>query len=59
MSNRYKKVIVFEDDVRFRPYFIQKLNFLMEETKTAIPDWDLMYGSSYLIEAFHFVLFLF
>lgn len=52
-------MIVFEDDVRFRPYFIQKLNFLMEETKSAMPDWDLMYDLSYLIAALNFVFFLF
>ena len=42
MRNNYEEVIVFEDDVRFEPYFRQKLARVMQEASYYIPDWDLM-----------------
>lgn len=42
MKNGYKKAIVFEDDVRFSPYFKTKLTRLMSEVEQNVKDWDLM-----------------
>ena len=42
IENGYQKVIVFEDDVRFEPYFKKKTKFMMIEVENAVPDWDLM-----------------
>lgn len=34
--------LVFEDDIRFEPYFRQKVNALVDEAKRLQLDWDLM-----------------
>ena len=34
-------VIVLEDDVRFKPYFIRELHYLLKEAQTI--EWDLIY----------------
>ena len=41
-DNNYDKVLVFEDDVRFEPFFRQKLEMVMEELEKIVPDWDLV-----------------
>lgn len=43
VKNGYKKAIVFEDDVRFSPYFKTKLTRLMSEVEQNVKDWDLIY----------------
>ena len=43
LSNRYEKVIVFEDDVRFRPFFHERFRYTMHEVAATGLDWDLMY----------------
>ncbi|KAL3870728.1 hypothetical protein ACJMK2_038772 [Sinanodonta woodiana] len=43
VKNNYQKVVVFEDDIRFEPYFRTKLEALMVEAGTKVPDWDLIY----------------
>jgi len=42
LANRYEKVIVFEDDVRFRPYFHERFRYTMYEVASTNLDWDLM-----------------
>ena len=41
-EKRYSEVVVFEDDLRFEPYFRTKLRNIMEEVAIKVPDWDLM-----------------
>lgn len=43
LAKRYQRVMVFEDDARFRPYFPQKLKYLMYETFSLNLNWDLIY----------------
>eukprot|EP00092_Neocalanus_flemingeri_P098726 GFUD01125898.1.p1 GENE.GFUD01125898.1~~GFUD01125898.1.p1 ORF type:complete len:476 (+),score=131.74 GFUD01125898.1:82-1428(+) len=43
IASEHETVLVFEDDIRFEPYFGQKLEYLLEELRT-IPDrWDLVF----------------
>ena len=35
--------MVLEDDVRFEPYFRQKVKFILSELRELNVDWDLMY----------------
>ena len=42
LANNYEKVIVFEDDVRFRPFFHERFRFTMYEVVSKELDWDLM-----------------
>lgn len=39
----YQRVLLFEDDIRFEPYFRKKLAFLMSDLDRLFPDWDLVY----------------
>ncbi|XP_012945461.1 procollagen galactosyltransferase 1 [Aplysia californica] len=43
VAKNYQKVIVFEDDVRFEPYFRKKLGALMYEVEEKFDVWDLIY----------------
>lgn len=36
------QVLLFEDDIRFEPYFKEKL-FMMREEADSLLDWDLIY----------------
>lgn len=42
VKNGYEEVIVFEDDIRFEPYFREKIDWMMKEAKK-FTDWDLIY----------------
>ena len=42
IKNGYNKVVVFEDDIRFEPYFRRRLGYIMEEVDYLRLDWDLM-----------------
>ncbi len=42
IKNNYEKVIVFEDDLRFEPFFKRKMQQLMQEAQTYQSNWDLM-----------------
>lgn len=35
-------MIIFEDDVRFEPYFKTKLKRMMADAERTVPNWDLM-----------------
>ncbi|CAL4124140.1 unnamed protein product, partial [Meganyctiphanes norvegica] len=43
VKNGYKEVIVFEDDIRFEPYFREKIIYIMKEAKELTDEWDLIY----------------
>lgn len=38
----YSEIIVFEDDLRYEPYFRTKLANIMHLVSQKQPDWDLM-----------------
>ncbi|CAL1530548.1 unnamed protein product [Lymnaea stagnalis] len=43
VEKNYKKILIFEDDVRFEPYFRKKLFNLMYELEHTFDVWDLVY----------------
>lgn len=43
IENDFKSVIILEDDVRFEPFFCQKLNYILTELKDLHLEWDLVY----------------
>ncbi|XP_055957916.1 glycosyltransferase 25 family member [Patella vulgata] len=43
VSKNYEKILIFEDDVRFEPFFDRKLAKLMKEVEEFVPNWDLIY----------------
>uniref|UniRef100_A0A0C9RI84 AAEL003481_0 protein n=1 Tax=Fopius arisanus TaxID=64838 RepID=A0A0C9RI84_9HYME len=43
IDDNYKQVMVLEDDVRFEPYFRNKVNVVMGELKNLQLEWDLVY----------------
>ena len=43
VKNQYDKVIVFEDDIRFEPYFKAKIEHLHHELESLSLDWDLIF----------------
>jgi len=49
LSNRHEKVIVFEDDVRFGPFFHERFSKMLQEVAATGLDWDLMYVHALLI----------
>jgi len=42
-NSQHDTVLVFEDDIRFEPYFVQKLEHLMAELRTIPEQWDLVF----------------
>ena len=42
MDRQLEKSLIFEDDIRFEPYFPEKLSSLMDEADRLALDWDLM-----------------
>lgn len=66
IENGFKSIIVLEDDVRFEPFFRQKVNYILRELEDLQFEWDLVYlgrkrlaenaeswidGSKYLVHA--------
>ncbi|XP_025112694.1 procollagen galactosyltransferase 1-like [Pomacea canaliculata] len=43
VQKNYSRVLLFEDDIRFEPYFLNKLKFLMYDLDRLLPTWDLVY----------------
>ncbi|XP_029658681.1 glycosyltransferase 25 family member [Formica exsecta] len=43
LENGYKRVMVLEDDVRFEPFFRQKVNYVLAELSYLGIEWDLVY----------------
>jgi len=43
IESEHDTVLVFEDDIKFEPYFIQKLDYLLAELKTIPDKWDLVF----------------
>jgi collagen beta-1,O-galactosyltransferase len=42
VEKKYDRVLLFEDDIRFEPYFRKKLGYLMADLDKLVPDWDLV-----------------
>lgn len=66
VENNFTNIIVLEDDVRFEPFFNQKVNYILKELEDLQLEWDLIYlgrkrltnnaepfinGSKYLVRA--------
>ncbi|KOX78466.1 Glycosyltransferase 25 family member [Melipona quadrifasciata] len=66
VENNFSNIIVLEDDVRFEPFFNQKVNYILKELEDLQLEWDLIYlgrkkltnntepsinGSKYLVQA--------
>jgi len=43
VASEHETVLVFEDDIRFEPYFVQKFEYLLTELKTIPDKWDLVF----------------
>ena len=42
VENKYSEIAVFEDDLRFEPYFRTKLDRIMDDIDSREIEWDLM-----------------
>lgn len=42
VEKNYDVVLIFEDDVRFEPFFKTKMEALLQEADKKTPNWDLM-----------------
>ncbi|XP_068213111.1 glycosyltransferase 25 family member isoform X2 [Palaemon carinicauda] len=42
VNNGHKKVLLFEDDIRFEPFFLEKMKHLIAEANDLV-EWDLIY----------------
>ena len=49
IAKNLQRVIVLEDDLRFKPNFKSELAVVMAEVKALALDWDLIYLSRYII----------
>jgi len=43
VEKKYDMVLIFEDDIRFEPFFISKLENLLKELRLRRDDWDLVF----------------
>ncbi|MCL4135107.1 UNVERIFIED_CONTAM: hypothetical protein GTU68_016328 [Idotea baltica] len=43
VKNGYKEVLVFEDDIRFEPFFTNKLSYMMDQISQLNLKWDFIY----------------
>ncbi|XP_053971796.1 glycosyltransferase 25 family member [Hylaeus volcanicus] len=51
IENNFEKVIILEDDVRFEPFFRQKVYYILKELVNLQLEWDLVYlGRKRLLE---------
>ncbi|XP_076679552.1 glycosyltransferase 25 family member [Andrena cerasifolii] len=51
IDDGFDSVIILEDDVRFEPFFRQKLNYILKELEILQLEWDLVYlGRKRLVE---------
>lgn len=51
LKNRYEHIMILEDDIRFEPFFRQKLDFILSELRRLETQWDLIYiGRKRLLE---------
>ena len=46
VEKNYDVVLIFEDDVRFEPFFKTKMEALLQEADKKTPNWDLMWELS-------------
>ena len=42
VERKLERSLVFEDDIRFEPYFQQKLSNFMHDVDSLKMDWDIM-----------------
>ena len=42
IENNYEKIIIFEDDIRFEPFFRMKMEQLKDEMIKYQPNWELL-----------------
>lgn len=42
LEYRYERIMILEDDIRFEPFFRQKLDFVLTELNILRNPWDLM-----------------
>ena len=43
LVNDHERVLVFEDDIKFEAFFVDKLEYLMTELDTSHAEWDLVF----------------
>jgi GR25 family glycosyltransferase involved in LPS biosynthesis len=43
IASGHDKVLIFEDDIRFEPFFVAKLENLVEELEEKRDIWDLVF----------------
>lgn len=43
VANKYEKILIFEDDIRFGPGFQRSLQIIMKEAEVYKSDWELFY----------------
>ncbi|KAK7094496.1 procollagen galactosyltransferase 1-like [Littorina saxatilis] len=43
VEKNYGRVLLFEDDIRFEPFFRKKLGYLMSDLDRLYPQWELLY----------------
>ena len=43
LANGYERILILEDDLRFVPGFVRRLETTVKEADVAIPDWELLY----------------
>jgi collagen beta-1,O-galactosyltransferase len=49
IASGHDKVLIFEDDIRFEPFFVAKLESLVEELEEKRDIWDLVFLGIFLI----------
>lgn len=49
----YERIIVFEDDIRFEPEFLENMDALYEELERLKLEWDLVYLGRKILEDVH------
>jgi collagen beta-1,O-galactosyltransferase len=58
IASGHDKVLIFEDDIRFEPFFVAKLENLLEELEEKRDIWDLVFLGMYFFIFWLFVLVL-
>lgn len=43
LANDYERILILEDDLRFVPGFVRRLQATVKEADVTLPDWELLY----------------
>ncbi|KAL5966991.1 Glycosyltransferase 25 family member [Taenia solium] len=43
LANDYERILILEDDLRFVPGFVRRLEATVKEADVTLPDWELLY----------------